>query len=433
MHTPLPFRPALAALLVLSGLAGAYHTAVRWPGQPVAAAPALGPGSPVLADTLAAAAADTLTPPPAPASRPLDPVPTQEGPTYSGPRDPRPVFERAGPASRTLRRYVGTVGGQPATALLDWQHPDGPQGRFYLHRGGPEHSLDQPSDLPRNVLRVDGTSGEWHLRGRPGATLSGTWRGGPSGRPLAVGLREDYRGAVRLGIQAWRVRGRYTITTTDGLVYSSVPEVQREFMHLANPASVPTALRPVLSPSPARRRWLLLDEGAIDCTISQGLDVRLNDFGLLSYQYSVMTSAIGGYSDIANRNALLDLQTGRWLALQSQLRPGYEPGLSSLLARHLLDDNVLRGRTSEWRQQLGTPLPQERDTLRAATRWVQQELAGQGNPVFTGAGMELEYPLNSFVEATPLEDFTVLIPYAELRPLVRPGTPLARLLRARGL
>lgn len=47
--------------------------------------------------------------------------------------------------------------------------------------------------------------------------------------------------------------------------------------------------------------------------------------------------------------------------------------------------------------------------------------------------MELEYPLNSFVEATPLEDFTVLIPYAELRPLVRPSTPLARMLRARGL
>jgi len=64
---------------------------------------------------------------------------------------------------------------------------------------------------------------------------------------------------------------------------------------------------------------------------------------------------------------------------------------------------------------------------------VQQELAGQGNPVFTGDGMELEYPLNSFVEATPLEDFTVLIPYAELRPLVRPSTPLARMLRARGL
>jgi hypothetical protein len=332
-----------------------------------------------------------------------------------------------------LRRYVGTVGGQLATALLDWQHPDGPQGRFYLHHGGPEYSLDQPSDLPRNVLRVDGTSGEWHLRGRLGATLSGTWRGGPSGRPLAVALHEDYRGAVRLGIQAWRVRGHYTITTTDGLVYSSVPEVQWEFMHLANPASVPPALRPLLSPSPARRRRLLLDEGGMDVTISQWLGVRLNDFGLLSYQYFVITSGIGGSSDGANRNALLDLQTGRWLAPQSQLRPGYKPGLSRLLARHLLHDNVMYGRTPEWRQQLESLLPQERDTLRAATRWVQQELAGQGNPVFTGDGMELEYSLNSFVEATSQEDFTVLIPYAELRPLVRPGTPLARMLRARGL
>jgi len=187
---------------------------------------------------------------------------------------------------------------------------------------------------------VTGASDEWHLRGRPGATLTGNWRGGPSGRPLAVVLHEDYRGAVRFGIQAWRVRGHYTITTTDGLVYSSVPKVEWEFMHLVNPASVPAALRPLLSPSPARRRRLLLEEGAMDCTISQWLDVRLNDFGLLSYRYFVLTSGIGGSSDVANRNALLDLQTGRWLAPQSQLRPGYEPGLSSLLARHLLHDNV---------------------------------------------------------------------------------------------
>jgi len=433
VNTPLSFRPALAALLVLGGLTGAYHTAVRWPGQPVAAAPAPQPGRPVLADTLAATVTNT---PPAPASPP-GPAPTPEGPTITGPRDPRPLFERAGPAGRTLRRYVGTVGGQPATALLDWQHPEWPQGRFYLHRGGPEYLLDQLSGLPRNALQVrnaeeDG-AGEWRLRGRPGATLIGTWRGGPSGRPQAVVLHEDYHDAVCLGIQAWRVRGRYTITTTNGLVYSSVPEVKWEFMHLANPASVPPALRPLLSPSPARRRRLLLEEGAMDCTISQGLDVRLNGFGLLSYQYFVITSGIGGSSDDAYRNALLDLQTGRWLAPRSQLRPDYELGLSRLLARHLLRDSPLGTRTSGWCQRLGTLLPQERDTLRAATRWVQQELPGQREPVFTGAGMELEYSLNSFVEATMQEHLTVYIPYAELRPLVRPGTPLARMLKARGL
>ena len=434
MNTPLSFRPALATLLVLGGLAGAYHTAVRWPGQPVAAAPAPQPGRSVLADTLANAVADV---PPAPAPSPPDPAPTQAGPTYSGPRDPRPLFERAGPARRMLRRYVGTVGGQPATALLDWQHPEWPQGRFYLHRGGPEYLLDQLSGLPRNALQVrnaeeDG-AGEWRLRGRSGANLTGTWRGGPSGRPQDVVLREDYHDAVCLGIQAWRVRGRYTITATDGLVYSSVPEVKWEFMHLANPASVPAALRPLLSPSPARRRRLLLEKGDMDVTISNELAVRLNDFGLLGYQYYWIVSGIGGSGDVEYQQALFDLRAGRWLAPESQLRPSYEPELSHLLARHLLRDNLLGERTPEWRQRLGKLLAQERDTLRAATRWVQQELPGQREPLFTGAGMELEYSLNSFVEASYRERFTMLIPYRELRPLVRPGTPLARMLKARGL
>jgi hypothetical protein len=181
-------------------------------------------------------------------------------------------------------------------------------------------------------------------------------------------------------------------------------------MHLTNPASVPAALRPLLSPSPARRRRLLLEEGAMDCTISQGLDMRLNDFGLLSYQYSVITSGIGGSNGDAYRNALLDLRTGRWLPLRSQLRPDYELGLSSLLARHLLHDKLLYERSRAWRQRLGPLLRQERDTLRAATRWVQQELPGQGTPVFTGAGMELEYSLNSFVDATLPEHLTVFFP-----------------------
>ena len=226
------------------------------------------------------------------------------------------------------------------------------------------------------------------------------------------------------------MHGRYTITTSRGLDYSSVPEVTWEFMHLANPASVPPALRPLLSPSPARRRRLLLEEGDIDCTISNELTVRLNDFGLLGYQYYWMTSGIGGSSDTDYRRALFDLRAGRWLAPESQLRPGYELGLSRLLAQHLLRGDLLGERNSEWRQRLRKRLAQEPDTLRAATRWVQEVLP---TPVFTGAGMELRCSLDSFVDAQYREHFTVFFSYAELRPLVRPGTPLARMLAARGI
>ncbi len=429
VNVPVAFRPALAALLILGGLAGAYRTAVRWPGQAVAASPP-GPDSPAPADTLADTVVDTLAPLPAPAPSPPDPTPTQEGSAATGPHDPRPLFKRVGPLGRTLRRYVGTVGGQPATVLLDWQHPDWPRGRFYLHRGGPEYKLDHLSRLPRNVLQVSDASGEWHLPGRPGATLTGTWRGGPSGRAQAVRLHEDYHDAVRLDIQTWRVSGRYTFTTSRGLTYNSVPTVQWEFMHLANPASVPPALRPLLSPSPARRRRLLLEKGDIDCSISNELTVRLNDSGLLGYQYYWMVSGIGGSGDADYQHALFDLRAGRWLAPESQLRPGYELELSRLLAQRLLRNKLLSERTPEWNPQLRKLLTQEHDTLRAATRWVQQVLP---EPIFTGAGMELECRLDDFIDASYREHFTVFFSYRELRPLVRPGTPLARMLRTRGL
>ena len=445
MTTPFDFRSALAATVLLAVLAAAYGAAVRLAPLPAISAAEL----PLASDSTATVAAGpAYRPEPAPTTPPPTPEPAR-------PADFRhPVFERGSPAAQRpqlLHHYVGTVGGQPATALLTWQNPDSVSGSFYLHRRGPEYSLSLPLDPDRakprprrrggQVLEVvplawDGPSSEWQLRGRPGATLTGTWRGGPTGRPQAVVLREDYAGAVRLEVQTWWVHGRYTVTDDYGHAHSSVDKVQYDIMHLPDPTQVPLALRPVLSPGPANCRRLLLEGGEFDCETNQKLTVQLNDFGLFSYEYEQDCSIIGGAADERYRRALLDLRAGRWLTTESQLRASYKPYLSYLMARHLLHDEFPRSRISndtEWPQRLRPYLATEHDTLRAVACWVQEVLPPLEDALYTGAGLALDCWWGEFIEAFPRDHLTILIPYRELRPLVRPGTPLARMLRARGM
>ena len=54
--------------------------------------------------------------------------------------------------------------------------------------------------------------------------------------------------------------------------------------------------------------------------------------------------------------------------------------------------------------------------------------------MLTSEGLELTYWMGGLAEVGSIyPDQTVLVPYRELRPLMRPGTLLARMLRARGL
>ena len=50
-----------------------------------------------------------------------------------------------------------------------------------------------------------------------------------------------------------------------------------------------------------------------------------------------------------------------------------------------------------------------------------------------GAGLEVTYRASDLYEDVADIGENLFIPYCELRPLVRPGTPLARMLRARGM
>lgn len=306
-----------------------------------------------------------------------------------------------------VHRYVGTIGGEPATAELHWYSPDSVAGSFYLHRAGPAYRLEgiRPKRGPL-VLTVDAddftsAGGRWLLQGRPGtAVLHARWRDGP--RQRTVALRERYAGAVRYG-----VRTSLYDAGADG-------SILQDFLTLPFPARVHPRLRPLLNPG-SKARIRLMDEAREDlCDATNRLSVLLNDFGLFSYQLafeSRQTDGHGGRKD-DQTNFLFDLVSGRSLTVESQLRPDYELPLRRLLAAQLppnVKDNFCLANIVH-------------DDPKMA------ELPDMDAVCLTATGLEATY-----WAAQVCGMQTLHISYAELRPLVRPGTPLARMLVARGL
>jgi hypothetical protein len=150
--------------------------------------------------------------------------------------------------------------------------------------------------------------------------------------------------------------------------------------------------------------------------------MQLNDFQLLSYQLHCWDSPYEGTGDHSETNVLIDLATGRQLTLASQLRPGYAVPLRRLLAHQMLpgarsDNPNLEG----WEKLTDHGQPVKLPRLPAGT---EDDAEGEGDTfLFTVQGLLL-----ATHRGRPH-----CIPYRELRPLVRPGTPRARMLRARGL
>lgn len=386
------------ATLLLLGLAGV------WLGQPQQPFPA-----PSSAETRPAEPA-----PEPPATAPAEP---ESEPT---PDRSRSVWRVVGsPASRRIlqvHRYVGTIDGQPATAELQWHSSDSITGHFYLHRYSPEYQLGAfnrksgPRVLP--VYTTDDADeaeqGYWRLTNRPGRpTLRATWQQGR--RRRAIVMQESYAGAVRYG-----VRTMYLVDLNDstaGLRGGYEADVHGEFLQLPAPATVRPALRPLLNPGPKARRRQLDDLREGLTTAAYQLTVRLNGFGLFSYQYRDYSRMIDSTPDVGFESTLLDLTAGRPLTVESQLRPGYELPLRRLFTQHFLHDPEFADKQKwfkkDWKDPQLAELPDQDMCL-------------------TTAGLE-------GVFWQPMYPDAVLIPYHELRPLVRPGTPLARMLKARGI
>jgi len=317
-----------------------------------------------------------------------------------------------------VRRYVGTMGGQAATATLQWQTPDSATGTFYLHRGGPEYSLTFSQPGLAEVYDEQGDKeamgrGTWQLTTSVASPLLvGTWR--RAGRVQRLQLRESYAGALRYTFKGRTIFGDYRLPEHCNFV----PEMYHLLLALPSPQAAPPALRTRLAGSPAalrRRIWHDYDHHDGDATGTYRDEVRLNDFQLFSYQTSSYVRSYGGTPDAGTQSWLFDLRTGEELDIDSQLKPGYERPLRQRLTWHFLHDPGLEADRAagfgDWTDDEGHPtsllnLPNDTEAL-----------------TLTGAGLEAAYGRHTLV----------LVPYRELRPLVRSGTPLARMLRARGL
>jgi hypothetical protein len=410
---PAAWRTMLATAVLPAVLASAYLVAVR-SAAPAPLVVARRPRPQVLI-----ARPDTLATAPAP-----EPCPPQAA-----------VFTAGNtPAARrpeVVRRYVGTVGGQPATAVLQWQTPDSATGRFYLHRGGPEYFLSFDRARPGRVrLAVTDKQGEdnpsrrgyWQLTTATlaSATLAGTWHGAGRAQPLL--LREGYAGALR-----YLFTERFLFSALrlpEDCAY--VPTVWHTFLTLHTPRAAPPALRAPLAGSPAAlRRRLQEDADGTDGDASSSYqdEVRLNDFWLFSYQTSFYERSYGGTPDVGSESWLFDLRTGEELDIASQLKPGYERPLRRRLTWHLFHDPAL----AEVRAAgLGLE-PWYADGADLASLLLDLPSDNEALTL-TGAGLEAAYTPAPFNR-----QMFILVPYRELRPLVRPGTPLASMLQARGL
>lgn len=339
-----------------------------------------------------------------------------------------------------MRRYVGQVGPYPVTVEFAWQRPDSVSGSGHLGEGrffqlGTDRHRAYPG---RPVLTLVESkpaqgAGTWHLTGWPGPVLTGTWVDA-KGHRSRLHLREDYAGAVPYDIEGLVLQGGRSVALQEDPQDTRVPFQYQEYLHLLGPARRWPALQRRLAPPLAVRHRQLRTAYEHERTYG-GIAVRLNNDYLLSYQTLYLADPYGGRPQPGVKSFLVDLRSGRYLTLASQLRPGYQLPLLRLLTRYLLakplgDNGEL---THQLAQKLQAATPPGGEPLVALPLHAYQQLTDEVL-LLTDQGLEASFSDvvvlgNLWSRHTP----TTVIPYAELRPLVRPGTPLARLLRARGL
>lgn len=363
--------------------------------------------APVGAATAAAAASPALAPPAAP---------------YTG-----------------YHRYQGTVGGRPVTVELTFEpahgrEPAACRGSYYYGYGtggtlalensagfrpGQPLALTELSDTEKRII-----SGQWRASQPAGPVLSGTWASS-SGQPVPFALREAYQDARHRQLAV-----RYELLTENTEAPLPPPEdgepadespaggpsevtLERSYLHLLGPDTLRPALRQLQCPGPARRqaemRAALRDKPVPEET--EGIsDITFNDYGLLSVSTFQTWYSGGAHFGHSAGNVLYDLATGAPLALAQLLRPGAEAQFRALVIQHLQTDTD--SKPAEW-------LPTD-------------QLALDGH-----VGLELNSLLLTFEEndlPSPVVGGTeIFIPYAEVGPLLRPDSPVARMLRARGI
>ena len=288
---------------------------------------------------------------------------------------------------------------------------------------------------PLRLVEVDSArprqpTGRWQARQPAGAMLTGTWTS-PTGQPQPFSLREDYTDgqghvvAVQYELlqegeevpcqserKAGESKASYRARTQD-----LVGNCNEFFLHLLGPDTLRPSLRTLQCPVPAQRRRQMREQAAGCNQAERQLQVVYNDHGLLSLERMVEDFYEGAdHPAHAWSTTTYDLRTGQPLAIKALLRPGTDTILTRLIARHLenVDDE-----NSKFNELLNSPA-----TDSASAPLLQLGL-GIGDD-----GLAFTYS-NYYDSLTP--PVTVEVPYAELLPLLRLTSPVARMLRERGL
>lgn len=358
------------------------------------------------------------------------------------------------PATTGTYRYRGTVGTQPVTVELTVSLPpltrtQGAHAPDFLMCTGSYHYDRHPAGLlllrgptpfrpgqPLLLTEADSThprqpTGHWQATQPFGPVLTGTWRG-PAGQPLPFRLHEDYTDGqghliavkyevLQEGDEAPALAEREPGETkaafrarTEKLTCSS----SRDYLHLLSPDTLRSALRRLQCPPPARRRQQLredLDYPGVE--LRNELTVAYNDYGLLS-----LTSFYEGFYEGAPHPehgagaSTYDLRTGRALTIAELIRPGTDTTLSRLITRHLESD-----------EQISADDLMSTSTIEGGFAKLPEQGLGvvEQGLTFTYTGSEILDIVHPPV--------TMLVPWAELLPLLRLDSPVARMLRARGI
>ena len=352
-------------------------------------------------------------------------------------------------------RYRGTVGGQPVTVELTiGPDPEKPaalvcRGSYYYGRH-PAGQLLLQSPLPwrpRLALTLAETeadtarrpTGRWLATQPAGPVLSGTWRS-PAGQVLPFSLREDYTdGQGRLMAAKYEVveaaaKVRCRPERNEGETAAEYRKriatidhgYSQPFLHLLGPDTLRPALLGLQCPEPLARRRLARAAADKDdgCNLySASLTVDYNDYGLLAWtEYSTEEFATGARPWHGITATIHDLRTGHTLRLEDLVRPDTDTLLQRLITR-----SILRRDNPDIDPEPSAKMPAHAADLAPLSTSIS----------LTAEGMDFNYHCDEFarlqlMEGSPIV-FPVLVPWAELLPLLRLDSPVARMLRERGI